>query len=305
MRGDPVRSVRIGVLGAALAISIGACEPGGGAGGGGSITIGAVSFAENLIVAEMYALVLEDAGYDVDRRFNFENREELQPELRSGGIDLAPEYLASLLIYLDPDARPSSDPQDNVDRLEPLLEDRTLTLLEPSEANDTNALVVTGETAGRYDLEKVSDLEPVAGEMTLGGPRECPERRFCLEGLRDVYDLDFARFVPLDINGPLTVAALATEEIDVALLFSTSPVIAERDWILLEDDRELQAAENITPVIRSDASTEEVEELLDQVSDAITTNAMMQLNAAVQVENRGFTEVARGFLAEEELLEGG
>jgi glycine betaine/choline ABC-type transport system substrate-binding protein len=129
-----------------------------GAGGSGDLTVGAVAFAENQIVAEMYAQVLEQAGYSVDRKLDLGSREILQPALEAGEVDVAPEYLGSLLLFLDPNAEGSGDSQAEVEQLTPLLEERGLTLLEPSEANDTNAFVVTQETADQYGLETVSDL---------------------------------------------------------------------------------------------------------------------------------------------------
>lgn len=131
---------------------------GGGSGGSGEVTVGAVAFPENQIVAEMYAQVLEDAGYEVSRQTDLRSREILYPALREGEIDLAPEYLGSLLLYLDPQAEGSGDPQAELDQLEPLVRKDGLRLLEPSEANDTNAFVVTSETAERYDLQTISDL---------------------------------------------------------------------------------------------------------------------------------------------------
>ncbi len=128
------------------------------ASGSGDLTVGAVQFAENQIVAEMYAQVLEEAGYDVEKQLDLETREVLQPALQAGEIDIAPEYLATLLLFLDRDAQASNDPQQNVRLLEPLLRERGLVLLTPSEANDTNALVVTQQTAQKYGLTKVSDL---------------------------------------------------------------------------------------------------------------------------------------------------
>lgn len=130
----------------------------GSGGGSGELTVGAVAFAENQIVAEMYAQVLEDAGYEVDRQTDLESREILYPALKSGEVDLAPEYLGSLLLFLDPAAAATGDPQNNIDLLQPLLKKDDIELLEPSEANDTNALVVTQETAEQYDLQTVSDL---------------------------------------------------------------------------------------------------------------------------------------------------
>lgn len=122
------------------------------------LTVGAVAFAENQIVAELYAQSLEDAGYPVDRQTTLESREALQPSLEGGEVDIAPEYLGSLLLFLDPEAAASGDPAENVALLEPLLADAGQTLLEPSEANDTNAFVVTQETADQYGLVNTSDL---------------------------------------------------------------------------------------------------------------------------------------------------
>ena len=130
----------------------------GGASGSGELTVGAVAFAENQIVAEMYAQSLEDAGYTVDRQTTLESREALQPAIESGEIHIAPEYLGSLLLFLDPEAAAGGDPDENRSLLEPLLADIGQELLESSEANDTNAFVVTGETADQYGLTTTSDL---------------------------------------------------------------------------------------------------------------------------------------------------
>ena len=130
----------------------------GGATGSGEVTVGAVAFAENQIVGELYAQTLEDAGYTVDRQMTLESREALQPAIEGGEVDIAPEYLGSLLLVLDPEAAASGDPEENRSLLEPLLEDAGQTLLESSEANDTNAFVVTQETADQYGLVTTSDL---------------------------------------------------------------------------------------------------------------------------------------------------
>jgi glycine betaine/choline ABC-type transport system substrate-binding protein len=135
----------------------------GGASGSGQVTVGAVAFAENQIVAEMYAQSLEDAGYSVDRQLTLDSREVLQPAIENGEIDIAPEYLSSLLLFLDPDAESTGDPENNRSLLEPLVEEHGQTLLDSSEANDTNALVVTQETADQFGLATTSDLAQPAG----------------------------------------------------------------------------------------------------------------------------------------------
>jgi osmoprotectant transport system substrate-binding protein len=300
-----MRGFRSPVLGAALvALSLiaAACngEPGED-GERGTITVGAVGFAENQIVAEMYAQVLEDTGYTVERQLNLDSREILQPAMEGGEVDVAPEYLATLVVFLGGEA--SSDPDEVVDPLDELLQERDQTVLEYSEAVDTNAFVVTRATADQHRLSQVSDLEPVAGQMTLGGPPECPERDFCLPGLERVYGIEFGEFVPLDVGGPLTVEALDAGEIDVGLLFSTDGAIIAFDFVLLEDDGGLQQADNIVPVIRQDALNDEVEELLNSVSAALSTEKMTQLNGRVTIDGEDPGDVARSFLEREGLLE--
>lgn len=294
MTAQRVRRWRV-LVAAALAAGAPSCGLVGGS-DSGPLVVGAVTFAENQLVAEMYALSLEAAGFRVERRFNFQRREELYPELAAGEVDVAPEYLASLLTFLRPDASTSSSAAHNAAALRSVLARDGLRLLEPSAANDTNAIVVTAETARRLELETVSDLVPHAGRLVFGGPPECPQRRFCLQGLRQVYGLRFKSFRSLDAGGPLTIAALEAGEIDVALLFSTSGIIAARGWVVLEDDRELQAADNIAPVVRTEVLEPAVQQALDRVSRELTTAAVTELNARVEVRNENFSEVARDFL---------
>jgi osmoprotectant transport system substrate-binding protein len=306
-----MRRFRNPVLGAALlvlALVAAACagedEPGGGGQQGGakpSLTVGADNFAESEIVAEMYAQVLENAGYDVSRKFGT-TRETRIPAMETGEIDVAPEYLATLLLFVDPTAEVSSDAQAVATDLEPLLQEKGLATLEPSEAVDTNAFVVTQETADTHSLAAVSDLQPVAGELTLGGPPECPERPFCIPGLKETYDIEFGEFVPLDAGGPLTIEALDSGEIDVALLFSTQSVILDKGWVLLEDDKGLQAADNITPLWNTESTDEEAEGLLNEVSATLTSDKMLELNGRVEIDGEDAADVARSHLEDEGLL---
>ncbi|CAN5869157.1 ABC transporter substrate-binding protein [soil metagenome] len=269
----------------------------------GDITVGVSgAFAEAQIVAEMYAQVLENAGYNVDRQLDIGARDVSQAALNNGEIDLVPEYLTSLLLFVDPDATPSSDAAEGAEKVRAALEGEGLVLLEPSVANDTNAIVVTGETAESRNLGKVSDLAPIAGELTFGGPPECPERPLCEIGLRETYGITFQEFRALDAGGPLTVAALDGEEIDMALLFSTSSVIKDRGFVVLEDDKNLQAAENITPLVREEVLNEEITELLNDVSDALTTQNITELNSKVELDKQEPADVAQEFLEDEGLI---
>jgi glycine betaine/choline ABC-type transport system substrate-binding protein len=130
--------------------------------------------------------------------------------------------------------------------------------------------------------------------LKLGGPPECPERPFCLLGLQDTYGLEFAEFVPLDAGGPLTVQALTGGQIDVGLLFTSDPAIATNGFVLLEDDKQLQLADNIVPVVRQDVldANPAVADLLNTIMERLTQEELTNLNKAVTVDARPAAEVA-------------
>jgi len=110
-------------------------------------------------VAEMYAQVLEAAGYTVERQLDLASREISDKALQQGDIDIKPEYLGSELLFLDPSAQASGDPAAEAASLAPLLKEKDgAVLLDYSQANDTNSFVVTAETAETYGLVTVSDL---------------------------------------------------------------------------------------------------------------------------------------------------
>jgi osmoprotectant transport system substrate-binding protein len=271
--------------------------------GKGVIVVGVSgAFAENQIVAEMYAQVLERAGYTVERQLDLRSREVSQNALEAGYIDVKPEYLSSLLLFLDPNAEASAEAADVARQTVQLLESRGLTLLTPSAAEDTNQFVANAETARRFQLTTMSSLAPVAGQLTLGGPPECPQRPFCLPGLHEVYGVLFDDFTPLDAGGPLTVDALRRNEVQIGLLFSTDPRIEQNGFVPLVDDRRLQDAENITPVIRSEMLNDEVRTLLDAVSDRLSTEEMTDLVGHVVIDGQDVATVATAFLTSNSLL---
>jgi osmoprotectant transport system substrate-binding protein len=295
---------------AALCVALMACSPSGavrvphGPGGAKGLIVVGVSgaFTENQLVAEMYAQVLERAGYTIQRQFNLRSREISQNALESGQIDLKPEYLSSLLLFLDPNAQASSDTADvaNLDRQ--LLKPRGITVLAPSPAQDTNAFVANTKTAQRFRLTTMSSLAPVAGQLTFGGPPECAQRPFCMPGLHKVYGILFNDFKALDVGGSQTIAALRANQVQIGLLFSTDPSIRQNGFVQLVDDKHLQNAENITPVIRSEKLNDEVRGLLDAVSAPLSSDNMTGLIRRVVIDGQTVADVARGFLATYGLL---
>ncbi|HET9260728.1 MAG TPA: ABC transporter substrate-binding protein [Acidimicrobiia bacterium] len=264
---------------------------------GEPIVVASFNFNESVIVAEIYAQALEQAGYTVERNMNLGAREVVKPALESGEIDLVPEYVGAINSFLG--GTPTSDSQMTWEEAKELFEEKGVTLLAYSPAQDKNAYVVTAETAEANGLTTISDLEPVAGEFRFGGPPECPEREFCLQGLQTVYGLEFAEFVPLDAAGPITIAALEGGDVDLALLFSSQGVIAEKGWVVLEDDMGLQPADNLVPAIRMDvldAYGEDLETLLNEVSVLIEQDALTEMNKRADIDGEDAAVIAGEWL---------
>ena len=274
-----------------------------GVAGPGTIVVGVSgAFTENQIVAEMYAQVLEDAGYRVERQLDLRSREVSQSALEAGQIDVKPEYLSSLLLFVDPSAVASNDSAAVAEQLRSEFAERGVEVLTPSPAQDKNQFVANPQTAQRFGLTTMSSLARVADRLVLGAPPECPQRPFCLAGLHERYGIMFDDFIPLDAGGPKTVAALLADDVQVALLFSTDPSIGENGFVPLFDDRELQDAENITPVIRADALEPDIRTALDGVSAALSTEDVTSLIRDVAIEGQNIRDVAHGWLVENDLL---
>ncbi|MGE3961693.1 MAG: glycine betaine ABC transporter substrate-binding protein [Dehalococcoidia bacterium] len=272
---------------------------------GSPIAIGAFDFGESQILAEIYAQQLEAHGFTVDRSKLQPGspREILKPALESGEIDLVPEYVGTLVTFLG--GEPTSEGAENRDLAAELFAESGVSVLPAAEeAEDVNAFVITAELSEELGITKVSDLAAHAGDLRLGGPPECPEREFCMVGLRDVYDVEFGEFIPLDF-GP-RVTALEEDGIDVAVLFSTDAVIATNGWVVLEDDRGLQPAENIAPVVRTAVIDEYGDDLvntLNAVTEKLTSESLAEMNAEFQVEQRSPADIARDWLIENDLIE--
>jgi osmoprotectant transport system substrate-binding protein len=296
-----MRKSRNRVLGAiliALALVAAACGSGEDAKEGPTITIGSANFSENALVAEIYAQVLEDKGYPVERNLNVGNREVYAAALESGDLDLLPEYVGTALSFKG--GTPTSDSTATAQALRDVWGADGIAVLEPAPAQDKNGIVVRQDTADALGLSTISDLA-AHPDLVFGGPPECPEREFCLIGLTEVYGLSFADFKPLDVGGALTVAALEGDEIQVALLFTSDGVISAKGFVLLEDDKGLQPAENLTPVIRQDildAYDDELVDALNEVSAELTTEELSEMNKLIGIDGEDPERVAEDWISD-------
>jgi osmoprotectant transport system substrate-binding protein len=266
-----------------------------------SVVIGSAPFSENVIVANMYAGALQADGYQVTVRKGLGQREIYLPALQKGGkdngIDLVPEYVGTLLEFVNKNAGEASGDLDaSVTKLRARLEPMGLTALTPSPAADQNAFAVTKATADKYKLTKLSDLTPIAGQLTLGAGPECPARPFCQPGLEKTYGLKFKSFRVLDSGGPMTLGALASGDIDVGLVFSSDGGVAARNLVVLQDDKKLQTVDNLVPAIRNDVVDDTIRKDLNKVSAALTTDDLIQLNKRADVDKADPETLAREWL---------
>jgi len=301
------RKLALGAAALALTLLAAACSKSSSGGGGtttGSsqkactspITVGVSGpFAENQIMAELYGQILAANGCDVSYQLNLGTREISDKALESGKIDMKPEYLAYELPALDPNADTSGTADKVAARLKPLVEKKGWELLDFTPANDTNAFVVTPDTASKYNLKTMSDLAKVAGQLTLGGPPECPKRPFCIPGLKKVYGITFGKFQPIGACDTNTANALINGAVDVALLCSTQSIIAKENLVVLEDDKHLQAAGNIAPIVKKGVLTSSGEDLLNKISAGIDDATITGLSEKVEIEHQDPADVAKAY----------
>jgi osmoprotectant transport system substrate-binding protein len=271
----------------------------------GAIRVGSFDFNESKLLAEIYARAMSDAGYAAVHVETSGPREIMQPALLQHLVDFLPEYLGTSVNFatLGRSEVPKGASAAR-DVLAEALADHGVEVMDYSPAEDVNEVAVLASMAEERGLEKISDLESLAAEMTFGGPPECPGRATCLLGLEEVYGLEFGEFVPLDPGGPLTVSALENGEIDAGIVFSTSPALNDFDLTTLKDDRSLQPPENIVPVIRRSILNEHdgLDEIIDSVSSKLTTSALRRLNGLVDAGSLSVSEAAQQWLELEEIL---
>jgi osmoprotectant transport system substrate-binding protein len=298
-----MRLNRILALGAsmvALALITTSCGSSGGTASSASpkptITIASFNFSESIILAHIYGDALKNKGYTVSYKDKLGNREIVEPALEFGQIDLYAGYAATDLTFVEGkqgvtvDA--GSDAAANVARLNAVLNPKSIKALDPSPAIDQNAFAVTKAEADQYSLTKLSDLSSLASNWTLGGPPECPARPFCQPGLKATYGLNFKAFRSLDAGGPLTYAALKQGAINVGLVFSSDGGIAANNFVVLLDDKHLEAADNIVPLIRSAVANSEVTALLNSVDAKLNTPDLTALNKSADVDKNDPIDIA-------------
>jgi osmoprotectant transport system substrate-binding protein len=249
----------------------------GSSGSGGTVTVGSGNFAESELLAEIYAGALRAKGVTVKEHTDIGSREVYFPALKDGSINLVPEYTGTLLQYLNKSATQVS-PSDVYSALKAQLP-AGLTLLNMSQAQDSDAIDVTPATAAKYHAKSIADMAPNCGKLIMGGPPELETRPDGLPGFKKHYNCVFSSLKPLDAGGPLTVAALKNGDVQAADIFTTDPSIPTNHWVVLTDPKNNFAAQNVVPVISDKAATPQVKDALNAVQAKLTTTILAQLDA--------------------------
>ncbi|MGW8380951.1 ABC transporter substrate-binding protein [Streptomyces sp. ODS28] len=303
---------------AALTAALGACgggksleqEGGGGSGGGkGALVIGSAGFTESQIMSELYAKLLGKAGYSPTIK-KLQNRELYEPALEKGEIDVVPEYAATLAEFLNakkngPKAEPvaSNDVKTTVTALRKLAEPRGLKVLEPGKAVDQNAFAVTEDYAKKHKLKTLSDLGKSGQKVKLAAGDECDERPFCRPGLEKTYKIKVTGVDPKGVGTTQAKQAVKGGADQMVLTTTTDATLGDFGLTLLEDDKGLQNADNVIPVVNAkDAGKKNVTDALDKLTRTLTTKDLADLNRKVDQERQKPDDVAAAYLKSKGLL---
>ncbi|MEV5611582.1 ABC transporter substrate-binding protein [Streptomyces sp. NPDC052225] len=284
----------------------------GGSGGGGKkgkVVVGAASFTEAKVLGELYRQILDDAGYDASVK-TVKNREIYEPQLAKGAIDVVPEYAATLAEFLnlkkngaDAKAVASSDVDATVTALRKLAEPEGLKVLDAGQAVDQNAFAVSADFAKKHHLKTLSDLGKSGQKVTIAAGDECEERPFCAPGLKKTYGIDVKGIDPKGVGTTQAKQAVKNGTDQLVLTTTTDATLKNFNLVLLEDDKKLQNADNIIPVVNAkDAGDAGIADALGKLTKTLTTDDLVELNRKVDAERQKEADVAKEYLESKGLI---
>lgn len=267
------------------------------------VTIAAQDFGESKILAEIYKQGLEAEGFTTSVQTLGGYRDLEVAAFDDGTVNFAPEYAASMLEFLNEKAgEASGDVEATVEKLKERLEAKDLVALEVADAVDTNGFAVTKAKADELGLKTLSDLASKGKDLILGGPDDCPTNPFCIAGLKETYKVDLSGKFKALADAP-RFAALEAGEIDVAVVFTTLGIIAEKGFVVLEDDMGLFGADNIIPVLTSDLSgNSSLTDAVNAITAKLTTAKLTAMNKRFDIDKDDAAVIAKDFLTEEGLI---
>ena len=272
----------------------------------GSVVIGSAGFTEIQLMAEMYKLLLDKAGYSASIKV-VQNREVYEPALEKGDIDVVPDYAATMTEFLNikangdtAETKATNDKDETVDALNTLGEPLGIKALDAAEAVDQNAFVATEEVAA----DKGSKLSDWDGEsVVLAATEECPDRPFCQPGLENTYGLKVTEVLPLGFGTAQVKEAVTSGKAQLGLTGTTDATLEDLGLVVIEDDKGLQLADNLVPVVGKDfADDSDLADALNALAGELTTEDLTELNKKVDGERLKAADVAKEFLESKGLL---
>jgi len=266
----------------------------------GSVTVGSAAFQENELLADIYADAMAAKGVDVKKHLNIGERSLYLQALSDGSIGMVPEYSGSILYNLDTGATAKS-PEDVYAALQEQAASHGYAVTAYAEAQDSDTISVTQETADKYHLTSIGDLKDVAGELTLGAPAQFRTRADGVPALKSVYGVEFGNFTPTEAGGTVTLNALKNGSIDAADIFSTDPAIPDNHLVPLEDPENMFAAQNVVPLFAQDVLTQPMKDACDAVSAKLDTATLTELVSRVYA-GEAADKVAKDWLTQEGLI---
>jgi osmoprotectant transport system substrate-binding protein len=280
----------------------------GGQSGTGKVLVASQAFGESETLAAIYAAALNECGYDASTK-SFASREVYYPLVKKGKIQVVPEYAATLTDFINDAANGANAPSKasgNINTTMAHLKAElpsSLAVLNPATSTDKNAFAVTKAFATAHHITTMSQLATYSKShpLELAGPPECPTRPFCEPGLKSVYGMKFKGFSQTDEGGALTLKAIKTGKADVGLVFTSDPTIAANGLVVLTDDKNLQASDNIVPLVAKALSTGAAASALNAVDAKLNQTTLVALNKAVEIDHGTSAQVASQFLSQEGL----
>ncbi|MEU3458393.1 ABC transporter substrate-binding protein [Streptomyces sp. NPDC006733] len=277
----------------------------------GSLVIGSAGFTESTVLAELYARVLKDAGYSTSVQ-TLKNRELYEPALEKGQIDIVPEYAATLAEYFNtkqngPKAAPvaSADVVATVKALRGFAEPKGLKVLDAGPAIDQNAFAVNKDFATEHKLKTLSDLGAAKVPVKLAAGDECPDRPFCSPGLKSKYGINITGIDPKGVGTVQSKQAVKDGTDQLVLTTTTDATLDQFNLVLLTDDKGLQNADNLLPVVNAkEAGSADIATVLGKLTQALTTADLTDLNAKVDAERQKPADVAAAYLKSKGLIQG-
>ena len=292
------RITALGAIALATALTVSGCgttdplaptDPG----ASGTIVVGSQAYYSNEIIAELYAQVLEDAGFDVERRYQIGQRDAYVPALESGEVQVFPEYTGNFLQFLAPDTT-STDAASVYSELTDALPDN-LVALDYAAAQDADSYNVTLEFSDQHGVTSLADLADVSVPITVGGNPELAERPYGPKGLLEYYGVE-VEFVAIgDSGGPLTKQAISDGTITMGDVYSADPDIATSDFVTLADPEGMFLAQNVVPIVSADIA-DDVRDVLNAVSAMLTTDELVGLNLRSTSEQLSSAAIATAWL---------